>query len=104
MGGSWIVKLPSLHYEGIPENEYSMMSLAKLIGMDVPEIRLIESDMIVNIPEGIGTIRGKAFAIKRFDRLEDGTPIHTEDFAQVFNIYPENKYTKASVRNVANVY
>ncbi len=103
MGGSWIVKLPSLQYEGIPENEYSMMSIAKLIGMDVPEIRLIEPDMIVNLPEGIGTIRGKAFAIMRFDRLEDGTPIHTEDFAQVFNIYPENKYTKASVRNVANV-
>ena len=103
MGGSWILKLPSLQYEGIPENEYSMMSIAKLIGMDVPEIRLIEPEMIVNIPEGIGTIRGKAFAIKRFDRLEDGTPIHTEDFAQVFNIYPENKYTKASVRNIANV-
>lgn len=103
MGGSWIVKLPSLQYEGTPENEYSMMSIAKLIGMDVPEIRLIEPDMIVHLPEGIGTIRGKAFAIKRFDRLEDGTPIHTEDFAQVFNIYPENKYTKASVRNIANV-
>lgn len=103
MGGSWILKLPSLQYEGIPENEYSMMSIAKLIGMDVPEIRLVEPEMIVNIPEGIGTIRGKAFAIKRFDRLEDGTPIHTEDFAQVFNIYPENKYTKASVRSIANV-
>ncbi len=103
MGGAWIVKLPSLQYEGIPENEYSMMSIAKLIGIDVPEIRLIEPDMVANLPEGIGAIRGKAFAIKRFDRLENGTPIHTEDFAQVFGIYPENKYTKASVRNIANV-
>ena len=28
VGGSWIVKLPSMTHEGVPENEYSMMSLA----------------------------------------------------------------------------
>ena len=34
IGGDWIVKLPSLHYAGVPENEYSVMSLAGMIGID----------------------------------------------------------------------
>jgi serine/threonine-protein kinase HipA len=29
VGGSWIVKLPSQQYSGVPENEYSMMTIAK---------------------------------------------------------------------------
>ena len=102
-GGSWIVKLPALEFEGVPENEYSMMTLARLIGMDVPMLKLIEPDSIGNLPEEIGSIRGKALAIQRFDRREDGTPVHIEDFAQVFDVYPENKYKKASMRNIANV-
>ena len=102
-GGSWIVKLPSLEYEDLPENEYSMMTLARLIGMDVPMLRLVEPDAIGNLPEQIGSIQGKALAIQRFDRREDGTLVHIEDFAQVFDVYPENKYKKASMRNIANV-
>lgn len=39
IGGSWIVKLPSPEFAGAPKNEYSMMTLAQLIGMDVPAIR-----------------------------------------------------------------
>ena len=42
VGGSWIVKLPSMTHDGVPENEYSMMSLAAQIGMDVPELQLVE--------------------------------------------------------------
>ena len=38
VGGSWIVKLPSTKYDGVPENEYSMMTLARMIGMDVPPL------------------------------------------------------------------
>lgn len=103
MGGSWIVKLPSPEFEGVPENEYSMMTLARLIGMNVPMLRLIEPAAIGNLPERIGPMRGKALAVQRFDRREDGTLVHIEDFAQVFNVYPEDKYKKASMRNIANV-
>ncbi len=102
-GGSWIVKLPSLEFEGVAENEFSMMTLARLIGMDVPTMKLIEPDAVGNLPKEIGSIHGKALAIKRFDRREDDTLVHIEDFAQVFNVYPENKYKKASMRNIANV-
>jgi serine/threonine-protein kinase HipA len=102
IGGSWIVKLPSERFAGVPENEYAMLTLAQRIGIEVPEIALVDVDSIGNLPEGIGDLQGKAFAIKRFDRTADG-PVHTEDFAQVFGIYPNDKYGKASYRNIASV-
>ena len=102
-GGSWIVKLPSREFEGMPENEFAMMTLARLIGMDVPAIRLIDPDAIGNLPEGIGARNGRALAVERFDRLPDGTLVHGEDFAQIFGVYPENKYKKASAGNIAHV-
>ena len=106
-GGSWIVKLPSSRFESVPENEYSMMELARMLGMNVPETQLLPINHIDNIPEGIGKFGGtfknaQAFAIKRFDRAA-GQAIHTEDFAQVFGVYPQDKYKKASMRNIAQV-
>ena len=103
VGGSWIVKLPSLHFAGVPENEFSMMTLARLVGINVPEVRLIGVDAIGNLPEDISRLSGQALAVKRFDRSDDGGAIHIEDFAQVFGVYPEDKYKRASARNIAAV-
>jgi len=103
IGGSWIVKLPSGEYEGVPENEFSMMTLARLIGMDVPAIELVDVSSIDNLPEGIAVLEGQALAIERFDRLENGTAVHIEDFAQIFGLYPKDKYSKASSMNIASV-
>lgn len=103
IGGSWIVKLPSEKYDGVPENEYSMMTLARALGMDVPALELIDISEIGNLPEEIATMGGKALAIERFDRLSDGSRVHMEDFAQVFQVYPKDKYGKASIVNIANV-
>src|SRR5262245_51589581 len=47
-------------------------------------------------------LKGRALAVRRFDRTADG-PVHIEDFAQVFGLYPEDKYGKASYRNIAGV-
>jgi serine/threonine-protein kinase HipA len=102
VGGSWIVKLPSQQFAGVPENEFSMMTIASKMGMDVPEIRLLELGEIGNIPEGIGELRGKALAIKRFDRTENG-PVHIEDCAQVFGVFPDDKYKKRNYRSIAEV-
>ena len=103
IGGSWIVKLPAREFAGVPENEYSMMTLARLIGIDVPAIQLVDIDAIRNLPEGIGTLQGQALAIERFDRLLGGGAVHVEDFAQIFGVYPDNKYKKASFRSIARV-
>ena len=102
VGGHWIVKLPSNTFDGVPENEFSIMSLAADLGINVPEIKLVDLKEIEGLPLGIGSLSGRALAIKRFDRTEEG-PVHTEDFAQVFGVYPDNKYDKASYRSVANV-
>jgi serine/threonine-protein kinase HipA len=103
IGGSWIVKLPSTEFDAIPENEYSMMTLARLIGMDVPAIDLVDISSIKNLPSEVEKLAGKAYIIERFDRLDDGSPVHIEDFAQVFGVYPHDKYKKASSANIAAV-
>jgi serine/threonine-protein kinase HipA len=102
VGGSWIVKLPSERYAGVPENEFSMMTLARRLNMNVPEVQLIELDAIEGLPEGIGHLKGQALAVRRFDRMEAG-PVHIEDFAQVFGVWPEDKYKRASAKNIATV-
>lgn len=102
VGGSWIVKLPSHQYPGVPENEFSMMTLAKEMGMEVPELQLIDVESIKGLPEGLGELKGRALAVKRFDRSADG-PVHMEDFAQVFGVFPDEKYDKANYRSIARV-
>ncbi len=102
VGGSWIVKLPSNRFERVSENEYAMMTLAARLGMDVPEVQLVETDAIEGLPEGVGKFSGPALAVRRFDRTAEG-PVHIEDFAQVFGVFPDDKYEKASYRLIANV-
>ena len=103
VGGSWIIKLPSRQYAGVPENEYSMLTLARLMGMNVPALELVKLSDIENLPKEVADVKGKALVIERFDRLSDGTRVHIEDFAQVFRVYPDKKYEKASMRNIAAV-
>lgn len=102
IGGHWIVKLPSLQYPGMPENEFSMMSIAAKLGMDVPELQLVSLDALDGLPDGLGTLSGRALAVRRFDRSASG-PVHMEDFAQVFGLFPDDKYGKRSYRSIANV-
>jgi serine/threonine-protein kinase HipA len=46
---------------------------------------------------------GKALAVQRFDRKTKGKTVHMEDFAQVFGLYPEEKYHHRSYANLAAV-
>ncbi|PJI42549.1 type II toxin-antitoxin system HipA family toxin [Ferrovibrio sp.] len=101
-GGSWIVKMPSQQFSGVPENEYAMMSIAGRMGMDVPDIQLIDLEDVDGLPDGIGELRGQALAVKRFDRSPGGS-VHIEDFAQVFSKWPADKYTAGSYRSIAKV-
>lgn len=102
-GGDWIIKLPSVRFRGVAANEYSMMRLAKAMGMEIPDVDLVPLDQIERLPEGIEKFEEDAFAIRRFDRREDGGRIHIEDFAQVFGVYPGEKYDKGSYRYLAKV-
>jgi serine/threonine-protein kinase HipA len=103
MGGSWIVKLPSARYKAVPENEFAMLELARRVGISVPENKLVDVASIKGLPEQAHTVESKALAVKRFDRLPDGKPVHMEDFAQVFGEFPNNKYKYHSYANIAAV-
>jgi serine/threonine-protein kinase HipA len=103
MGGSWIVKLPSARYQAVPENELAMLELARRAGISVPENRLVDIASIKGLPEQAHTVESKALAVKRFDRLPNGEPVHMEDFAQVFGQFPNDKYKHRSYANIAAV-
>jgi serine/threonine-protein kinase HipA len=51
----------------------------------------------------LGPLAGSALAVRRFDRSTDGPRIHIEDFAQVFGLYPRDKYGSASSEDIARV-
>jgi serine/threonine-protein kinase HipA len=103
MGGSWIVKLPSARYMAVPENEHAMLELARRVGIEVPANELVEIDKIAGLPKEAGTVGKVALAVKRFDRRADGNRVHMEDFAQVFGLYPNDKYEHKSYANIASV-
>ncbi len=103
VGGSWIVKLPSLTFPLVPENEFAMMSLAGQVGIDVPQIDLVPVTEIYNVPEEIYQQENNAFVVKRFDRTADDGRIHMEDFAQIFGVYPKDKYDNYNYNNIAFV-
>lgn len=100
--GDWIVKTPSTQHKDVPLNEYSSMSLAAMVGVNIPDIKLVALDKLVNLPPINLPQENLAFAIKRFDR-EEGKRIHMEDFAQVFVKYPHEKYNTANYEQIARV-
>lgn len=100
--GDWIIKTPSTKHKFLPQNEYTAMSLAGLVGVDIPEIKLVELDKLDNLPQINLPDEKQAFAIKRFDRGDD-LRIHMEDFAQVLVKYPHEKYTSANYENIGKV-
>ncbi len=98
-GGDWIVKVTSGKIPGLIENEYSMLAFARMCGIDVPEIRLLDASAIQGIPSAFNA-QGKVLAIRRFDR-DGARRIHAEDFNQVYNQYPSKKYENVSYGNIA---
>ena len=100
--GDWIIKTPSTKHKNVPLNEYTAMSLAAMVGVDIPEIKLVDLDKLDNLPQINLPDEKQAFAIKRFDRNED-VRIHTEDFAQILVKYPHEKYDSANYEQIGRV-
>lgn len=103
IGGSWIVKLPSMRFAAVSENEFVMLELARATGIAVPRVQLVPVASIQGLPPDAASLAGNALAVERFDRSPDGQRIHIEDFAQVFGIFPESKYKRVSYANIARV-
>jgi len=99
--GQWIVKLPSPRFPKVPENEFAMMTLAREVGIDVPEFGLIPISSIGNLPAEFVEEQTNAYFIRRFDRGANGERIHAEDFNQIYGQYPEKKYEQHGYTGMA---
>ena len=97
--GDWLVKMPSATYDKVPENEFAMLSFARAVGIDVPPFALVGSGEIQHMPPEVRTDLGQALAVKRFDRAEKHR-IHIEDFNQIYDQYPRDKYKNVSYDNM----
>ena len=104
--GDWIVKTPSTQHAYVPLNEYSTMTLAKIAGVDIPEIKLVNVSQLDHLPPINLPQEQYAFAIKRFDRIATSkgvSRVHMEDFAQVLSKYPHEKYNSANYEQIGQV-
>jgi serine/threonine-protein kinase HipA len=101
--GQYIAKFPSTNLVGLSENEFVILALSEILGMDVPERELVEKSDFEGIPQEFNTLStGKILLVKRFDRGPGGIRIHIEDFAQVFGRQPSKKYDDASYHDIAS--
>lgn len=89
--GRYILKLPSLDYAHLPENEDLTMRLAKITGITVPLHGLIYA-----------ADKNMVYWVKRFDRKSQKTKIALEDFAQLAGLTRQTKY-QSSMEQVANI-
>jgi len=106
IGGSWIVKLPVNAFPRLPENEFNVTFLARAIGIEVPETRLVPLDQIEGLPKDLPALRADeprvAYVIRRFDRTAAGR-VHGEDFNQIADAKPDEKYDGKASHWIANV-
>ena len=103
-GGDWIVKVPDAAFPRLPANELAVMGLARDVGIEVPETRMVRRDRLDDL--GAGTWPSdevEAYMVRRFDRSVGGR-VHMEDFAQVLGCFGsgEGKY-QSSVETVAAI-
>ena len=93
--GDWILKLDAGRFPGLVRNEYAVMEWARAAGFDVPPRRIVAAaDLDIALARHAmpGT---DAYVVERFDR-DAGRRIHQEDFAQVANLPPDQKYDHVS--------
>lgn len=101
--GDWIVKIPSTHHRDVPVNEYTAMKLAALVGVDIPDIKLVTLDQLQNLPPVNLPNEHYAYVIRRYDRSNQRNRIHAEDFAQVLFKYAHEKYGTTNFEQVGKI-
>lgn len=90
--GEYILKPQSEYYEELPENEAVTMSMADMIGIEVPVHGLVYSK------DGSMT-----YFIKRFDRINKNKKIAVEDFTQLSGLNRDTKYEGSIEKIIKNI-
>ena len=89
--GHYILKPQSEYYPELPENEALTMSLAAMIGIEVPVHGLVHSKD-----------NTMTYFIKRFDRVGHNQKCALEDFAQLSQSGRDTKYS-SSMEKIADI-
>lgn len=97
----WIVKLPGSQYPELPDVERATMTWAKAAGFDVPTHFTVATNKLEGVPDSWRFDVPKAFAIRRFDRRDDGSKIHQEDLCQALELLPVHKYGESGPSRVS---
>lgn len=106
--GNMILKLPDSRpgFEGVPEAEHAAMTLARAIGVDTPDVQLVDAREVDGLGDWAEAQGGLSFAIDRYDRKNHNQRVHAEEFAQIINIpaaREQAKYRMANFEGVANI-
>lgn len=80
-GLQFILKPPSTAFPNLPENEHLTMRLAAAAGIEAPPVALMA------LADG-----ALAYLVPRFDRPQPGVKRHQEDFCQLAQKPPKDKY------------
>jgi serine/threonine-protein kinase HipA len=88
----FLLKTGPVDLPGLAVNEYLCMEVARHAGLEVPETQLSDD--------------GQVLAVRRFDRLKDGTQVAIEDFCALKGLDPASKYkgTLEDLAKLSNTY
>lgn len=100
--GRCIIKVASERYAGLPEAEHAGMLLARSLGVNTADCRLISRDVVSGIPDEMMAHGEHVLVVDRFDRSSNGNRIHIEDTAQILGAAGERKYTMGTAETVIN--
>ncbi len=87
--GSFILKLPTTRHPDLVANEFAGYRLCGALGLDCAQATVIgraEADLPEQLPFE------QILAVRRFDRSAGGGRVHMEEFAQVLQYEPRQKY------------
>jgi serine/threonine-protein kinase HipA len=83
--GQFIAKFDDPEFPGLPRVEHMTMSWARLVGLSVPPVQLVDAAQFEDLPPEIPLGSGHVFLIDRFDRGNCGHRVHMEDLGQVLD-------------------
>lgn len=98
--GSFILKLPSTVHPDLVENEATGFILLKALGINCAEASIItkeDADLPAHVPFP------HLLAVKRFDRGDNESRIHMEEFTQVLQYAPKHKYGKDLIKDYSSI-
>lgn len=103
-GGRWYLKVPHPDFAGVPKNEFAMMRWARLVGIDVADVELVQLAKVGGLPPELRFAEPDALLVRRFDRVDEGR-VHMEDFLQVLGRHggEKAKYRATNYDSVAKV-